>query len=127
MSHTPAIATLLVADDEEGNKLILARRLKREGYQIIDACDGEDAVQKIRGPRDEQRPCLVLMDINMPNMNSIEPTRILKNEFKDIPIIAVTACVVDTFDYKDYGFDQLCLKPVDFTELLAKIKDSAIP
>lgn len=116
--------TLLIADDEEMNILILSRRLQREGYATIDATDGRDAIAKIRALHD-QLPCAVLMDINMPVMNGIEATRILKEEFKDLPIIAVTACVVESFDYKGFGFDFLCRKPIDFAELIAKIESCA--
>lgn len=119
-----APATLLIADDEETNIAILTRRLKREGYSIIDASDGEDAIEKLTGmietPSD--KPIVVLMDINMPIMNGIDATRILKEKYKDLPIIAVTACVTDSFDYKGHGFDQLCMKPVNFDELINKIE-----
>lgn len=114
--------TLLIADDEEMNILILSRRLRREGFATIDAADGLDAISKIRALDQRQLPCAVLMDINMPVMNGIEATRILKREFKDLPIIAVTACIVDSFDYKAYGFDHLCRKPIDFAELIHKIQ-----
>ena len=123
MGMAESNVTLLIADDEEMNILILSRRLRREGFTTIDAVDGQDAVSKIRSlEQDQQLPCAVLMDINMPVMNGIEATRILKNEFKNLPIIAVTACVVDTFDYKAYGFDHLCRKPIDFVELINKIQ-----
>jgi CheY-like chemotaxis protein len=114
--------TLLIADDEEMNVVILSRRLRREGYATIDASDGQDAVTKIRNLAKDGLPFAVLMDINMPIMNGIEATRIIKSEFKDLPVIAVTACVVDSFDYKGFGFDHLCKKPIDFVELINKIE-----
>jgi CheY-like chemotaxis protein len=118
------MSTLLIADDEEMNITILARKLRRLGYETIDAVDGEDAVSKVREyiKRYEVLPAAVLMDINMPNMDGIEATRILKEEFKTLPIIAVTAFAVDDFDYRLAGFDDLCRKPVDFSELIQKIE-----
>jgi FixJ family two-component response regulator len=89
-------ALLLIADDEEMNKIILARRLRKEGFGTIDVAD-------------------------MPVMDGIEATRILKAEFEDLPIIAVTACMVPSTDYTHYGFNELCTKPIDFNELIAKI------
>ncbi|RZA25023.1 MAG: response regulator [Proteobacteria bacterium] len=116
--------TLLIADDEEMNITILARKLQRLGYVTIDAFDGEDAVSKVREYTrlNHSIPAAVLMDINMPNMNGIEATRILKEEFKNLPIIAVTAFALENFDYGANGFDHLCRKPVDFKELVAKIE-----
>ncbi len=114
-------AILLIADDEEMNKIILARRLRKEGYVTIDVDDGSQAVDKIRELSKDGRPDLVLMDINMPVMDGIEATRILKAEFEDLPIIAVTACMVSSNDYTHYGFNELCTKPIDFNELIAKI------
>jgi CheY-like chemotaxis protein len=115
--------TLLIADDEEMNVVILSRRLRREGYVTLDASDGQDAVTKLRNLAKDGLPFAVLMDINMPIMNGIEATRIIKSEFKDLPVIAVTACVIDNnFDYKEMGFDHLCRKPIDFAELIDKIE-----
>ena len=114
-------ALLLIADDEEMNKIILARRLRKEGFVTIDVADGSEAVEKMRELSQNGRPDLVLMDINMPVMDGIEATRILKAEFADLPIIAVTACMVPSTDYTQYGFTELRTKPIDFNELIAKI------
>lgn len=120
MSHPRGI--LLIADDEEMNKAILTRRLRREGFETIDAADGAEAVAKVRELGAGQLPCAVLMDINMPVMDGIEATRIIKEEFRGLPIIAVTACVVEPWDYSAHGFDELCRKPLDFEDLLTKIR-----
>jgi CheY-like chemotaxis protein len=114
-------ALLLIADDEEMNKFILARRLRKEGFDTIDVADGLQAVDKIRELAKEGKPDLVLMDINMPVMDGIEATRILKAEFEDLPIIAVTACMAPSTNYLEYGFNELCTKPINFNELITKI------
>ncbi|HYX37917.1 MAG TPA: response regulator [Oligoflexus sp.] len=114
-------ALLLIADDEEMNKAILGRRLRREGFVTIDVADGSEAVEKIREMALSGMPDLVLMDINMPVMDGIEATRILKAEFENLPIIAVTACMVTSTDFSHYGFNELCTKPIDFNELISKI------
>jgi two-component system, cell cycle response regulator DivK len=114
-------ALLLIADDEEMNKAILARRLRKEGFVTIDVADGSEAVDKIREMANNGMPDLVLMDINMPVMDGIEATRILRAEFEHLPIIAVTACMVSSTDYSRYGFNELCTKPIDFSELIHKI------
>lgn len=112
---------LLIADDEEMNKTILARRLRKEGFITIDVADGLQAVDKIRELSLTEMPDLVLMDVNMPVMDGIEATRILKAEFQSLPIFAVTACMVPSTDYTHYGFNELCTKPINFNELIAKI------
>ncbi len=117
-----AKALLLIADDEDMNKLILARRLRKEGFETIDVADGSEAVEKIRELALEQLPSVVLMDINMPVMDGIEATRILKQEFQNLPIIAVTATRLDSVECERYGFDGLCTKPIDFKELVGTIK-----
>ncbi len=113
---------LLIVDDEEMNKLILMRRLQREGYRTIEVSNGALAVEQVRALKNEEFPLAVLMDINMPVMDGIEATRILKSEFQNLPIIAVTACVVHPFEFERYGFDGLCKKPIDFNDLVKKVR-----
>ncbi len=112
---------LLIADDEEMNKVLLARRLKREGFATMDASDGEEVLAKLRTLSPEDRPRIVLMDINMPVMDGIETTKILKSEFASLPIIAVTAGVFLPDEINAHGFDDFCTKPIDFQELMNKI------
>jgi CheY-like chemotaxis protein len=118
---TRSKAILLIADDEEMNKTILARRLRKEGFVTIDVIDGSQAIDKIRELSKSSMPDLVLMDINMPVMDGIEATRILKGEFENLPIIAVTAGMISSTDCSRYGFNELCTKPIDFNELITKI------
>lgn len=116
-----AKALLLIADDEAMNKVILTRRLNREGFATIDAADGAEAIAKVRALAPHQLPQVILMDINMPVMDGIEATRILKQEFSSLPVIAVTASQIDSVESETYGFDELCLKPINFHELVTKI------
>lgn len=127
VSMNTAKALLLIADDEEMNKTILTRRLRREGFETVDVADGSQAVDMIREMARTEMPDVVLMDINMPVMDGIEATRILKAEFAHLPIIAVTACTVPHSDYSGYGFNELCQKPINFHELLSKIQKYLVP
>ncbi len=120
-------SVLLIADDEEMNKTILARRLRKEGFLTIDVANGLQAINTIRELSLTAIPDLVLMDINMPIMDGVEATRILKVEFNDLPIIAVTACMTQSQDFLACGFNELCTKPIDFNELIAKIEKHLSP
>lgn len=113
---------LLIADDEEMNKLILVRRLQRFGYQTIEASNGAEAVATARSLcASPSLPLVILMDINMPVMDGFEATRILKSEWNGLPVIAVTASAVNPKEFLDFGFDALCIKPIDFKDLVQKI------
>ncbi len=116
-----ARASLLIVEDEELNKLILARRLRKEGFAVIEVANGRQAVEKMQELSRIKLPDLVLMDINMPIMDGIEATRILKLEFQQIPIIAVTAGNLISGEYTEKGFSECCKKPINFRELMAKI------
>src|ERR1700751_2133012 len=80
---------ILLVEDNDFNRDMLSRRLKRRGYEIIDAADGERAVSLAEA----HAPDLILMDINLPGMDGWEATRRIKasRATTSIPIIALTA------------------------------------
>ena len=87
---TPGEMTkILVVDDNRDSRELVVKVLQNRGYNVIEAFDGEDALNKAR----EERPALILMDISLPKLDGYEVTRRLKalEEFRDIPIIALTA------------------------------------
>ena len=87
---TPGEMTkILVVDDNLDSRELVAKILQNRGYNVIEALDSEDALNKAR----EERPALILMDISLPKMDGYEVTRRLKalEELRDIPIIALTA------------------------------------
>jgi len=113
---------LLVVEDNELNRTMLARRLTRMGYEVVTAADGAEAVAKARS----EKPALVLMDLGLPVMDGWEATRVLRAgaETKDLPIIALTAHAMQ----REYdralaaGCSDWDVKPVDFARLEAKIQ-----
>ena len=80
---------ILVVEDQEDNRQILRDLLGSAGYEMTEAWDGEASVSAAK----EQRPDLILMDIQLPHMDGYEATRRIKAdpELKGIPIIAVTS------------------------------------
>ena len=79
---------VLLADDEEDIKIIIQMYLESNGYEVVTAYDGLDAVEKAK----ETRPDLILMDIMMPIIDGIEVTRQIKaaEETKNIPVVMLT-------------------------------------
>ncbi|MEN8303215.1 MAG: ATP-binding protein [Campylobacterota bacterium] len=101
-------ATVLIADDIELNRNLIKEYLQNTSLLILEAKDGQEAVNAVK----ENEIDLVLMDIRMPNKDGYEAVREIK-EFKDVPVIAITASVVSTQDSEENRiFDDFLHKPV---------------
>jgi two-component system, cell cycle response regulator DivK len=113
---------ILVVEDQEDNRQILRDLLGSAGYEMTEAWDGEASVSAAK----EQRPDLILMDIQLPLLDGYEATRRIKAdpELKNIPIIAVTSYALSGVDGKAHaaGCDGYVTKPYSPRELLAKIR-----
>src|SRR5215467_13602016 len=118
--HNPA--RILIVDDNETNRDILATRLATHGYELLQAADGEQALVAAR----EQTPDLILLDVMMPKLDGIEVCRRLKGDsaLPFIPIVLVTAKsdVRDIVAGLEAGADEYLTKPVDQAALVARIK-----
>jgi DNA-binding response OmpR family regulator len=115
-------ATILIVDDEPTNVDILSQELDEEGYKLLTAFDGEDALIKVQ----EHQPDLVLLDVMMPKVDGFTVCRILKGSGKTIliPVIMLTALRTheDRVRGIEAGADDFISKPFDRDELLAKIR-----
>lgn len=113
---------ILVVDDNTDSRELAAKVLRAKGYLIIEAIDGEDALQKACS----DKPDLILMDISIPKLDGYEVTRRLKSrdDYKDIPIIALTAHAMkgDREKAIEAGCEGYIPKPVDIRELPNQIK-----
>ncbi len=113
---------ILLVEDNEMNRDMLMRRLKRKGFDVVIAVDGEEAVAKTRS----ETPELVLMDISLPVIDGWEATRQIKSvqETQSIPIIALTAYAMagDREKSLDAGCNDYDTKPIDLPRLLGKIQ-----
>lgn len=113
---------LLVEDNQDSRELVV-KILKKKGYQIIEAIDGEEALSKTQA----EKPNLILMDISIPKIDGFEVTKRLKgmDEFKNIPIVALTAHAMkgDREKFISAGFEGYISKPIDIHELPEQVRD----
>ena len=116
------MAKILLVEDNEMNRDMLARRLERRGYQVVIAVDGD---QGVRLAQAEARD-LILMDMSLPVLDGWEATRRLKAmpATQAIPIVALTAHAMsgDREQALEAGCDDYDSKPIAFPRLLGKIQ-----
>jgi CheY-like chemotaxis protein len=112
------MARILLVEDQEMNRDMLARRLKKRGYEVSIAVDGAEGVERARS----ESPDLILMDLSLPIMDGWEATRTLKADeaTQAIPVIALTAHAMSTDREKalEAGCDAYETKPVELPRLL---------
>ncbi|HHT9129377.1 MAG TPA: response regulator [Candidatus Brocadiaceae bacterium] len=111
--------TILVVEDDKNQLLLYEQELSLEGYNVIMAKDGQEAVRKVK----EQMPDLIVMDINMPKMNGIESMNRILSEHRKIPIIINTAYSSYKDNFMSWSADAYIIKSSDLRELKSKIKE----
>ena len=115
------MAKLLIIDDTENNRVLLSRRLKPRGHEILLAEDAEQGIALAR----EHQPHLILMDVGLPGMDGWQATRTLKSDAATagIAIIALTAHAMsgDRDKALAAGCDEYESKPIDFAALFKKV------
>ncbi|MCU0646021.1 MAG: response regulator, partial [bacterium] len=113
---------VLVVDDIQLNRKLQKTYLEAEGYEVVLAPDGIEALKRI----EEESPDLVLLDIMMPKMNGFQVCRHIKSDDRTrfIPVIMVTALneLEDKIKGIDAGADDFISKPFHKLELLARVK-----
>jgi two-component system, cell cycle response regulator DivK len=113
----PLFKLLLVEDDEMLRNLV-TRRLGREGYDIVTAKNGAEAILRTRS----EHPHLVLLDMGLPLLDGFQVVTRIKAEIPNIPIIALTAFSInDRGRCLAAGCDEYETKPIAFERLLSKI------
>jgi CheY-like chemotaxis protein len=113
---------ILVVEDNEENRDALSRRLQRRGFEVVIAVDGVAGVASAKA----EKPDLVLMDMNMPELDGWEATRQIKADpaLTEIPVIALTAHAMqgDRERALAAGCTDYHTKPIEFPKLLAQIE-----
>ncbi len=109
---------ILMVEDEPRNLTLLRDLLQVSGYKTIEATDGEQGVELAKA----SKPDLILMDVQMPKMDGLEATRILKADAttSNIPVLALTSYAMkgDKERILEAGCDGYLAKPIDIKELL---------
>jgi CheY-like chemotaxis protein len=112
--------TILVIEDNELNMKLVRSLLKMANYTMLEATDAETGITLAR----ERNPDLILMDIQLPGMDGLTATRILKSE-GEITIIALTSHAMEGDDKKvhEAGCDGYITKPIDTRNFLQTVSD----
>lgn len=117
------MSKILYVEDNEDNIYMLSRRLKRKGFDLVIARDGEEGVEAA----EKEVPDLILMDLSLPKLDGWGAAKALKNNKKTqhIPIIALSAHAMQ--EHKESALEAGCndydTKPVEFARLLSKIEE----
>ena len=113
---------ILVVDDNQDSRELVMKILKGKGHQLIEAVDGEDALEKVAA----EQPNLILLDISLPKIDGHEVTRRLKQnkKFASIPVIALTAHAMKGDKEKALasGCDDYISKPINVRDFYDRIK-----
>jgi DNA-binding response OmpR family regulator len=116
MKDSPA-ARILVVDDEKTVRRLLERFLTKEGFQVLTAGEGKDALELVKC----QKPHVILLDIRMPGMDGMEVLKAIRQIDPSVPIVMLTG-VTDLDHIKlavGLGADDYLLKPFDLSYVLS--------
>ncbi len=115
---------VLVVEDNFMSKALVREVLELNGYEVVEADRGVDAV-RIAG---EEKPDVILMDINLPGMDGVTATRLIKSSASGstVPILALTASAMKGEEEKiiAQGFDGYIAKPIDISTLIKSIEEA---
>ncbi len=113
---------ILVVDDNQDSRELVVKVLKNKGYVMVEAVDGEEAIEKAVA----ENPDLILLDISIPKLTGYEVAQRLKSmeEFKNVPIVALTAHAMkgDRTKALGTGCEGYISKPINVRELPAQVK-----
>ena len=115
--------TILLVEDDDLNRDMLTQHFKRKNYAVISAVNGEEGMRMA----EENLPDVVLMDMNMPEMDGLEATRLIKKNpaTAHIPVIILSGHDMPSYVSKEIAGcgDAYDTKPVDFERLFGKIQE----
>lgn len=122
MQRDAAEPVVLVVEDFEDNRFMMRRLLEMSGYRVVEAVNGEQAVETAVG----EQPDLILMDLSLPKLDGLAATRRIRQHdaLSKTPIVAVSAHDTTDFhaDALAAGCNEYVTKPIDFDQLEALLK-----
>ena len=113
------VAKVLVVEDDYMNMILVKEMLTLHGYEVLEATTGVEAVDMAAS----ERPDVIIMDLNLPEMDGVTATRIIKEGLPEVPVVALTASAMkgDEEDVLAKGFDGYVPKPIELERLLAAV------
>ena len=111
---------ILVVDDEDALRTVLSSELQSEGYSVVSASDGDEAISVLQ----QKSFDLVLLDIKMPRVDGFEELRFLKERYPKTKVIMLTgfADLKNAIESKKLGAEDFVSKPYDLVDLLTTIE-----
>jgi DNA-binding response OmpR family regulator len=118
------LTRLLVADDSETVLLMLQRRLEMEGYEVVTATDGVEALDRLR-EAGAQEPDVILLDAMMPNKSGTEVLEEIRGEGSKIPVLMISAHLdaQEPERMRKLGANDIVPKPFEWEDLIGKIEE----
>lgn len=119
---------LLVADDSETVLLMLQRRLEMEGYEVVTATDGVEALERLR-ELGAKEPDVILLDAMMPNKSGTEVLEEIRGEGSTIPVLMISAHLdaQEPERMRKLGANDIVPKPFEWEDLIGKIEELREP
>lgn len=109
---------ILLVDDEEGIQLLYREEFEEEGFEVISAYNGDEALEKFSN----EMPDLVILDINMPGMSGIEVLRRMKELNPDLPVILSSAYQEYKQDFSTWASEDYIVKSANMDELKEAVR-----
>ena len=120
MPESAQVPHILVVDDEDALRTVLSSELQSEGYSVVSASDGDEAISVLQ----QKSFDLVLLDIKMPRVDGFEVLRFLKERYPKTKVIMLTgfADLKNAIESKKLGAEDFVSKPYDLVDLLTTIE-----
>jgi len=110
---------LLIVEDDENQRRLYEVTFKRDGYDVVVASDGTEAIEKAR----KDKPDLIVMDIRMPRRDGIDAMQKILGEDKQVPIVINTAYPSHQQNFMTWAADAYVIKSADLSKLRETVKE----
>lgn len=112
------MSTVLLVEDNPGEQILYREELRREGYSVISASDGREALRKM----EQEMPDLAVLDVWMPGMDGIESLGHILGENRRLPVILYSCDLSYRDDFRSWPADAYLLKSSDLTALKETVR-----